>query len=306
MQTVLEPRRPFPPPPNGSAAAVGVFDGVHLGHQAVLRETVERARSRGAAAAVLTFRRHPRRLLTGKAPPAITSLEHRLVLLERAGVDLVLVADFDEALRDTSAEDFVRHWLVGRLGSRAVVLGPDAKVGKNREGTPSRLAEMGTFLGFEVVVVPPVLVGGRPARSSAIREAIASGDLAAAAAFLGRRVSVRGTVVHGDGRGRSIGLPTANLNLHHELRPPRGVYAVDAAFDGERRRGVANLGVRPTFGGTETEVVEVHLPGFAGELYGKTIEVEFLAKLREERRFAGVEELRAAIRADVAAAIAFR
>ncbi|MCI0589024.1 MAG: riboflavin biosynthesis protein RibF [Planctomycetes bacterium] len=306
MQTVLDPRKPFAPPPNGSAATVGVFDGVHLGHQEILRTTVRRARALDGAAAVLTFRRHPRRLLTGKAPPQITSLEHRLVLLERAGADLVLVADFDENLRDTSAEDFVRHWLVGRLGARAVVLGPDAKVGKNREGNPARLAEMGAFLGFEVLVVPPVLVGGRPARSSAIREAIASGDLATAAALLGRPVSVMGTVVHGDGRGRAIGFPTANLNLHHELRPPRGVYAVDAVLDGGRRRGVANLGVRPTFGGAQGEVVEVHLPGFSGDLYGKTLEVEFLAKLREERHFAGVEELRAAIRADVEAALALR
>ena len=297
MQVVLDARKAPPPPANGSAVSVGVFDGVHLGHAAILREVV--ARAAGAVPAVLTFRRHPRLLLTGKAPPQITSLDHRLVLLERTGIKLALVANFDENLRDTSAEEFVRHWLVGRLGARVVVVGPDAKVGRNREGTPPRLAEIGRFLGFEVVVVPPVLVGGKPARSSAIREAIAAGDLEGAAALLGRRVSVMGTVVRGDARGRSIGFPTANLNLHHELHPPRGVYAVDVLLDGSRRRGVANIGLRPTFEGGTREVVEVHLPRFEADLYGRTLEVEFLEKLRDEKKFASAADLSLAIRDDV-------
>ena len=305
MKIVPDARNAPPPPSNGTVATVGVFDGVHLGHQAILGETTTRARSIGATPAVLTFRKHPRLLLTGTAPPQITSLEHRLVLLERAGIELCLVAEFDANLRETSAGEFVRHWLVGRLAVRLLVSGPDAKLGKNREGTPSRIAEMGAFLGFGVVVVPAVSVGGRPARSSTIREAIAAGDLDGAAAMLGRRVSLLGKVVRGEGRGAGLGFPTANLDLHHELHPPRGVYVVEVELDGERRRGVLNIGLRPTFGEGE-ETVEVHLLDFAGELYDRDLEVELIAKLRDERRFASPDDLAAQIRDDVDRARALR
>jgi riboflavin kinase/FMN adenylyltransferase len=305
VKVVLDARNAPGPPASGTVATVGVFDGVHLGHQAILAEATARARSIGAVPAVLTFRQHPRLLLTGSAPPQITSLEHRLVLLERAGIELCLVADFDANLRDTSAGEFVRHWLVGRLGVRLLVSGPDAKLGKDRQGTPPRLAEMGAFLGFGVVVVPPVSVGGRPARSSTIREAIAAGDLGGAAAMLGRRVSLLGTVVHGDARGAALGFPTANLDLHHELHPPAGVYAVEARLDGKRLRGVVNIGTRPTFGAGAV-TVEVHLLDFEGDLYGRDLEVEFLEKLREERRFASREDLVAQVRRDVERARAIR
>ena len=293
------------PDPRGSVVSVGMFDGVHLGHQSILAANVARARALGAVATVVSFRRHPKHLLLGHAPKTLTTLEHRLELFERAGIGHAVVLNFDAGLRALSAADFAREIAVIGLGVRCFVLGFDSKFGRDRGGTIESLRA----LGFEVEVAPKVVVQGRPVSSTAIREAVELGDLTAAAAMLGRRVSVFGRVMHGANLGHRIGFPTANLNLHQELHPPPGVYAcrVHQLVPGGPRRvhqGVTNIGVRPTVEPTPPRrpQVEVHVLDFEGDLYGHRLELEFVAHLRGEKRFAGVEELAAQIARDVIAA----
>ena len=292
------------PGPGGSVVSVGVFDGVHLGHRAILSGNVARARARGARPTVVTFRDHPKQLLLGRAPRTLTSLEHRLELFRRAGIEHTLVLGFDERLRAMPAAEFAAEVLVRGLGARSFVLGFDSKFGHSRSGTPEELRR----LGYEVEVVEQVLVRGRAVSSTAIREAVELGDLEAAREMLGRPFSVFGEVVHGDGLGRRLGFPTANVDPHHELLPPLGVYACwahrplcepDAA-----QPAVVNIGVRPTLGrGADAGPrIEAHLYDFEGDLYGQTLELEFVRGLRAEQRFQGLDELCAQIERDIAAA----
>lgn len=291
------------PPAGGSVVSVGVFDGVHLGHRAILEANLEWARELGARPTVVTFRDHPKQTLLGRAPRTLTSLDHRLELFARAGIEHTLVLPFDEELRRTTAEDFLQRILVEGLGGRAFALGFDSKFGCDRRGTPTLLKQ----LGFEVRVVEKVSVGDRAVSSTAIREAVELGDLPSARAMLGRRPGVLGTVVHGAQRGRTLGFPTANLDLHHEMHPPAGVWAGWArVLDGKFRgvwRAVANLGVRPTIDQDSAEpVLEVHLLEFEGDLYGSRVEFLFAGALRGEQKFAGLEELSQQIRLDIEAA----
>jgi riboflavin kinase/FMN adenylyltransferase len=307
-------RRGLPPPPErGSVVSVGVFDGVHLGHQAILRGNVVRAKEISAQPAVVTFRQHPKSVLLGRAPRTLTSLEHRLELFRRAGIEHTLVLTFDDELRQITARDFVDDVLVSGLRARKFVLGFDSKFGKDRQGTPEYLKS----LGLDVEIAPKVKIGGRPVSSTAIREAVELGDLAQAARMLGRPVTVYGDVVAGDRIGRELGFPTANLDLHHELHPPPGVYAGyarhadeagprsdDRAASAQRIPAVVNIGFRPTLGAPPPDAprVEVHLIDFEGDLYGKAIELEFVAFLRAEQRFADLAALRDRIAADVESA----
>lgn len=294
-----------PPPSAGSVVSIGVFDGVHLGHQAILAANVARARECGAAPTVVTFAEHPKRVLLGLAPRTLTTLEHRLELFRRAGIARALALRFDEQLRSVSAEEFVERILVRGLAARAFVLGFDSKFGRERRGTPAFLSAM----GFDVTVVEKVQVGQRAVSSTAIREAVELGDLEGAASMLGRSVSVLGEVVHGDALGRQLGFPTANLDLHHELHPPPGVYfgwaGLYAAGRVEHCFGaVANIGFRPTLRGPggDRPRVEIHLLDFRGDLYGSQIEMVFLGRLRGEQRFPDLEALKAQIGRDVAQA----
>lgn len=306
--TSLERDGRFPPARNGAVVSVGVFDGVHLGHQEILRRNVAAARALGARPTVVTFRMHPKSVLLGRAPRTLTSLDHRLELFRRAGIEHAVALTFDESLRQVPAREFAFEFLTGTLGARRLVLGFDSKFGRGREGTPEFLAH----LGLDVDIVGQVVVGGRPVSSTAIREAVELGDLHGAAALLGRPVAVYGEVVKGDQIGRGQGFPTANLDLHHELHPPPGVYAVRARVVRYEREttvgpalpGVANIGFRPTLGGArpETPRIEVHLLDFDGDLYGRHIELEFVAHLRSERRFDGLPALREQIARDVVAA----
>ena len=307
-------RRGVPPPSErGSVVSVGVFDGVHLGHQAILRGNVVRAKELAAQPTVVTFRQHPKSVLLGRAPRTLTSLEHRLELFQRAGIEHTLVLSFDDELRQVTARDFVDEVLVRDLRARKFVLGFDSKFGKDRQGTPEYLQS----LGLDVEIAPKVKIGGRPVSSTAIREAVELGDLAQAARMLGRPVTVYGDVVAGDRIGRELGFPTANLDLHHELHPPPGVYAGFARRVERvgRSRGdrddrappfpaVVNIGFRPTIGAPppETPRVEVHLIDFDSDLYGQAIELEFVAFLRAEQRFVDVHALRNQIAADVESA----
>ncbi|QDU69621.1 bifunctional riboflavin kinase/FMN adenylyltransferase [Engelhardtia mirabilis] len=308
MQTTFEAKR-LSPPPGGSVVSIGVFDGVHLGHQAILARNVEVAREESAVPTVVTFRRHPKKVLLGRSPKQITTLEYRIELFRRLGIEHVVALNFDQRLRDLSAADFTRELLVEGLAAKRFVLGFDSKFGRGREGSPAFLES----LGHRVEVAPKVVVDQRPVSSTAIREAVELGDLSGAAAMLGRPVSVLGRVVHGDALGRRLGFPTANLNLMQGLHPPTGVYACWArvlADDETRPRGpalraVTNIGFRPTVtdGSMDSDPrVEVHLLDDSMDLYGRRIEVEFAAALRGEMRFDSVDDLVAQIALDVRAA----
>lgn len=291
-----------PRAPRGSTVSIGVFDGVHLGHRAILERNVERARAHGECPAVVTFADHPKALLLGRAPRTLTSLEHRLELFARAGVELAWVLHFDERLRDLDARAFVETLARGPLSARRFVLGWDSKFGRDRSGTPASIAAQ----GLPVEVVPQVLVGAHAVSSTKIRECIELGDLPTAARLLGRAVSCLGTVVRGDQLGRLLGFPTANLDLGAQLLPPHGVYAVRARLGGEDRLwpAVANIGVRPTVAASAPSAprVEVHLLEGGRDLYGATMEVEFVQRLRPEQRFDGLPALQAQIARDAEAA----
>lgn len=282
------------------AVAIGVFDGVHRGHRAVLGDMVRTARDDGLVPAVLTFDPHPRAVVApDRAPKLLTTVPQRVGLLGSLGVEVVAVADFDEDLRRLSPEAFASDLLVGALGASSVTIGADFRFGMGRAGDAAGLVDLGDRLGFEVTVV--ALVGGDdPVSSSRIRALLAAGEVAEAAEALGRAHEVAGLVVHGDGRGATIGVPTANIDLPPMLAVPgRGVYAVMASADGAVwMPGVANIGVRPTFDG-EAERLEVHLLDTDVDLYGRTLRVRFIARIRDEMRFDGVDALVAQIRGDI-------
>jgi riboflavin kinase/FMN adenylyltransferase len=299
----------FVAPPGGTAVAVGVFDGFHLGHGSVIRLLLSTARELAARSCVLTFRTHPRKVLDGSGRPLVTSFEHRLVLLERAGVEAAVEAEFTPRLASLAAERFVKDVLAERLRARAVVLGPDARMGRGGEADPARVREIARPLGIKVRVAEPVLLGGDPVSSTRVRAAIEAGDLASAEALLGRRVSVLGTVVPGSGRGRTLGFPTANLDVHHEVRPPHGVYASWMYAAEGCLASVTNVGFRPTFvesgapEGAGERRIETHLLEPPTEpLYGCAVEVEFVERLRDERPFESDEALARQIARDVEAA----
>jgi len=292
------------------ALTLGVFDGVHRGHLAIFEECKRAALAVGGESVVVTFDRHPRVLLSGVGPPMITSLEHRLVLFERAGIDAAVVLRFDAALAALSAEAFLDDVLLGRIGARAIVLGADAHFGAGRRGDVAFLEAAQAGRGFRLVSVPLVPTGDVTVSSTAIRRAVQEGRLDDAARMLGRPVALLGRVERGHQRGRTIGFPTANLALHQELTPPRGVYVSEVLIDDVRHRALVNIGVRPTFTadgkeGPPRESFEVHVTAFEGDLYGRVLEVSLLARLRDERRFSGVAELKAQIARDREAALAF-
>jgi riboflavin kinase/FMN adenylyltransferase len=241
-------------------------------------------------------------VLRGAPVPSISSIEHRLVLIERAGADVAIVLPFTLDLARLSPEEFLDRFLAVELRARGLVLGFDQRFGHQAAGDFARAKAWGEKRGVEVRRGPEVDRAGCKVSSSAIRMAIAGGRLDDAAAMLGRAPSLFGTVVHGDGRGGRIGIPTANLDLHQELLPPRGVYLATCAVDGEPYRTVVNIGLRPTFGGGAADTVEAHLLDWSGDLYGRDLELVLVRKLRDERKFDGAEALVAQIRADIAEA----
>jgi riboflavin kinase/FMN adenylyltransferase len=287
----------------GRAVTIGVFDGVHLGHRRVLDLLGRRAGELGLETAVVTFHPHPLALIgPDMVPPLLTGIDHRLELLEGLGVDLVAVLSFDERLRRLTAAEFAAVVLADALAARLVVVGGDFRFGYRRSGNVAALATLGDAHGFAAEVIP--LVGGEePWSSTRIRQMVAEGDMRGAALALGRPHEVRGRVVHGEGRGSGLGVPTANVEVPAGLAlPPQGVYAVRAGPVGAGLiPGVADLGVRPTFNGG-AEALEVHLFDYHGDLYGESMRVAFVERLRGEQRFASVGDLVAQMRADVASA----
>jgi riboflavin kinase/FMN adenylyltransferase len=286
-----------------ASVAVGNFDGVHRGHQALVAAAVARSRASGGSAVVLTFDPHPARVLRPQAAPAaLTTLAQKEELVAALGIDRLVVVPFDARLAALSAEAFAREVLQQALVARHVVVGESFRFGRGREGDPRRLETLGASLGFAVEVVPPLVEGGRPISSSRVREAVERGDVGEARTLLGRDYFVDGEVVHGDGRGRTIGVPTANLAPAEQILPAHGVYAARCQPGaGAWHAAAVNVGERPTFGGGRVRL-EAHLVDFEGDLYGARLRVAFHERLRGEQRFESKDALVAQIRRDIEAA----
>jgi riboflavin kinase / FMN adenylyltransferase len=286
----------------GCVVTIGTYDGIHLGHRALLDRLKEHATRLSAPTVVLTFEPTPREYLRPEAPPArLTSLRERWRVLEGLGLDSVLVLRGGEGLRNLSGEAFA-GLLARDLAARAVVVGHDFRFGCNGEATAPMLAEAGRRLGFSVDVVPPVMLDGERVSSSGVRHALGRGEFEIAKRRLGRPYTMRGRVVPGQRLGRDLGFPTANLRIERRRSPLKGIFAVRVHGIGVTPlAGVASLGTRPTVGGVHT-LLEVHLFDFAADIYGREIEVEFVAKLRDEEHFPTVESLVEQIHRDAAQA----
>jgi riboflavin kinase/FMN adenylyltransferase len=286
----------------GGAIALGNFDGVHKGHQALIARTAEEARTLGAPLVALTFEPHPRRFFVPDTGPfRLTMLPAKLRLLEQYGVQAVLAQHFDTAFAALSADAFVDEVLRAGMDARHVVCGYDFTFGARRGGNVEMLRDMGAKKGFGVTVLDPVMREGEIFSSTSIREALRAGWPSEAAELLGHAWEIEGVVEQGDKRGRTIGFPTANVALGEHLRPRFGVYAVRAMIDGTWLNGVANLGRRPTIGKLQ-ENFEVHLFDFTGDLYGKSLRVALVDFIRPEMKFSGLDQLKSQIAADGQAA----
>jgi riboflavin kinase / FMN adenylyltransferase len=301
--------------PGPVALAIGVFDGVHLGHQEVIRDALDFSEKHGGSAVVMTFDPHPMKVLRPEAAPRLLcSTRHKLRILEQLGVPHTLVVPFDEEMAKTSAAKFVDSLVSACRPLGYISVGYTWAFGKGREGNIHQLMELGEANGFGVYGVPAVQVDGQVVSSTLIREAVRTGDFAQARKLLGRDYTVLGKVVKGKQLGRQLGFPTANVAVENEELPPSGVYAVKVQSSGFRVQGsapslsrgwegVANLGLRPTVDANAGErSLEVHLLDFEGDLYGSEMEVAFVKLLRDEKKFAGLEELKAQIARDVEAA----
>ena len=290
---------PLPPALRGGIVALGNFDGVHLGHQAVIGRAVERARAEGRPALVATFDPHPMRHFKPDAAPfRLTTLDQRQELFAGLDADAMLVFGFDAELASMTAAEFVADRLLATLGVRGVVTGEDFTFGRARGGNLQLLGELGARNGFSVEAVPAVELDGAPVSSSRIRQALIDGCPQEAARLLTRPFAIRGTVQHGDKVGRTIGYPTANLELGSYLRPAYGIYAVRGRLaDGRLVDGAANVGIRPSFDPPK-ELLEPYFFDFSGDLYGQQIDVELHHFLRPEARFASLEALQVQMAAD--------
>jgi riboflavin kinase/FMN adenylyltransferase len=278
--------------------AIGVFDGVHRGHQAVISTSADHARAAIGTPVVVTFDPHPEKVLRPeKALHLLTATQHKIALIRNLGVGHLLVIAFDKQFAATEPEDFVQELVDNSKPIREICVGHEWSFGKNRRGNLDLLKQLGAKLDFQVVGVPPVRANGEVVSSTAIRRAIEKGDFAKAAAMLGREYTILGTVTRGDNLGKKIGFPTANLSAHSEQFPPNGVYAAEAEIDNEVNRGVINLGVRPTVSGGK-RVLEIHLFDFNRDIYGRGVEVRFLKFLRPEKKFENLDALVAQIRRD--------
>ncbi|MFO7684785.1 MAG: bifunctional riboflavin kinase/FAD synthetase [Desulfobacterales bacterium] len=293
-------------PFKNAVITIGNFDGVHIGHQALFYEVIEKAHQYNGTSLAMTFEPHPLRVLRqNNRPPLITLLEQKVELIERSGIEVLICVPFDREFAEMPADAFVEDMLVRKIGMKAIVVGEDYAFGKNRQGNIHLLKSLAPRLGYEVVVTSMVrTVRGMAERisSTAIRELVLEGKVELACKMLGRRFQVRGTVVPGRDRGgRLLGVPTANLALEDELCPKNGIYAVMVEVRGEPHAGVANIGYSPTFDDRQF-TVEVHILDFNASIYGEKIRVNFTRRLRDEMKFEGIEALRRQIEADIEAA----
>ncbi len=281
--------------------AIGFFDGVHLGHQQIIRQTIQHAQQHEAVALIVTFDQHPNTIVApGRVPPLIYSLEQKLAAINSLEVDTLLLFHFDRAFSEQPAEDFIRSLArdLGRIQS--ICVGTNFLFGYQRRGNLELLQKLGAELQFVVHGLAAVALDGKPVSSTRIREAVQAGELEAVSQMLGRTYSLAGTVMQGDGVGRKLGFATANLNVKGLALPPNGVYAVHAKVEGKTCRAVANIGIRPTLQNANPEVrVEAHLLEFEGDLYGRFMELAFIEKLRDEKKFASLAELSAQVQQDI-------
>lgn len=284
--------------------AIGVFDGMHLGHQQIIRQTINDARPHEAIALIVTFDQHPNAIVApGKLPPLIYSLPQKLRTIESLGADALLMLRFDKAFSEQTGEQFIRS-LARDLGKiQSICVGADFVFGHKRSGNVALLKTLGVELNFAVQGIAAVSLDGQPVSSTRIREAIRIGDFDAASQMLGRAYALSAKVVEGDKLGHKLGFPTANLDTTGFVLPPNGVYAAHGTVRGRTHRAVLNIGHRPTVNQPTPQLrVEVHLLDFSGELYGEEMEVTFVAKLRDERKFASLDDLKTQITRDIAEA----
>ena len=285
-----------------TAVTFGVFDGIHIGHQAVISTLLGRASADNLMSVLVGFYPHPLAFLAPeRCPPILTPLSKRVDLLQQFDIDEIVMLDFNAEIAAMSPERFVERVLLEKCRAKHVVVGYACQFGKDRAGNAERLVELSETYGFDVSIVGPAEAAGGPVHSTRIREALAGGDLQRSSELLGRPYSLVGDVVHGDGRGREIGFPTANIETDGQVYPPNGVYAIRAKLEERWLDGVLNIGRRPTFGGTSIQV-EVHLFGFDEMIYGESVEIVFVEKIRDEQKFPNPEALIHQIQRDIAAA----
>lgn len=290
----------------GTVLTLGVFDGLHLGHQRIMQTVVEGARINKLVPTVITFDPHPRAVLHPEnAPPLLQTLDQRLANFEVLGIEQAIVIRFDREFAATDAESFLEDIVHERLQAREVYLGKGFAFGKNRGGNIELLREMSKRLGFHADEVPEVRLRGQRISSSKIRQLLAEGKVNLARRMLGRPYGVEGQIIHGLKRGRTIGFPTANLKPHNRVIPKFGVYATATLIEGKWRRSITNVGIRPTFDGDNEPSIESYIFDFDGDLYGDVLRVRFLHRIRDERKFSGIEELKAQIERDTQRALLF-
>ena len=297
IETIKEPFK-------SAVITIGNFDGVHIGHQALFHEVIETAETMDGTAIAMTFEPHPIRVMTRNGhPPLITLYEQKTELIEKAGIDVLICIPFTMDFAALSARTFVEEILVGRIGVKAIVVGQDYTFGNKREGNVDLLKRYADEMGFEVIVadwIQSSTVDNDRISSTAIRDLVKNGQMEKAGKMLGRNYQIRGTVAHGRDRGgKLLGIPTANINLHDELCPMVGVYAVIVKYDGKRYPGVANIGYSPTFD-DHVFTVEAHILDFKKDIYGEKIMVNFVQRLRDEKKFSGIPELIEQIDQDIA------
>jgi riboflavin kinase / FMN adenylyltransferase len=281
--------------------AIGVFDGVHRGHQAVISTSARHAQSENGTSVVVTFDPHPMKILRPHdAPHLLTATLHKIALIRDLGVRHLLVIKFDKTFAATAPEDFVQQLVTHSKPLREICVGHEWSFGKDRRGNLQLLKELGEKFHFDVVGIPPVKVNGAVVSSTAVRQAVEKGDFVTAAAMLGREYTILGTVKSGDKLGKKLGYPTANLSAHSEQFPPNGVYLAEARIGGVLHHGVVNLGFRPTVSSGKSErVLEIHLLDFDRDIYGEDVEVRFVRYLRPEQKFENIDALVRQIEADV-------
>jgi riboflavin kinase/FMN adenylyltransferase len=291
--------RPF----KNAVITIGNFDGVHIGHQALFHEVVEKADVIGGTSIAMTFNPHPIRVLQkNNNPPLITLHEQKIELIERAGIEVLICIPFTEQFASISAEDFIKDLLINKIGMKAIVVGKDYTFGKNREGNLAFLKSFASQLGYEVIVADWIKATQNVSErisSTKIRELVMSGKVEPARKMLGRHYQIRGRVVKGRDRGgKLLGIPTANINLQDELCPKTGIYAVTVEYNNGIYNGVANIGYSPTFDDNQF-TVEVHLLDFAENIYNKKIRVNFIERIRDEKKFGNISELKEQINQDI-------
>lgn len=300
MKKIIRGFHNLPTLPTGCVATIGNFDGVHLGHQAVLSQLAMKGDVLGLPAIVITFEPQPNEFFTpDKAPARLSRFREKVEALRSYSIEQLCVLRFDKKLAQMSAKVFIDELLVKGLNVRYLVVGDDFRFGKNRLGDFALLQQAGQQHGFQVVNMHTFAIEQDRVSSTRIREALAAGDLMLTQALLGHPYKMSGRVAHGHKRGRTLGFPTANIHLHRCKVPLTGVYAVQLfGIDGEPYQGVANVGIRPTIGGQDRALLEVHLFDFEGDIYGEYVQVYFLHKLREEQRFENLEALKNQITKD--------